>query len=87
MDYTCTGPETGLAILGGNAACLSHSCRGGQNDLLAIPPQNMPDTIRSLLRERKLSPLVARIHSDLRSDDPALRRMGGQALVRLGFTD
>jgi hypothetical protein len=56
-------------------------------DLLAIPPRDMPDTIRCLLRERRLSPLMARIHSDLRSDDPALRRMGGQALARLGFTD
>ena len=56
-------------------------------DLLAIPSKDMPEVFRSLLRERRLSPLMARIHSDLRSDDPALRRMSGTALKRLGFTD
>ena len=56
-------------------------------DILSIPAKDMPDIVRSLVRERRLSPLMARIHSDLRSDDTALRKLEGRALRRLGFTD
>lgn len=56
-------------------------------DILAIAPKDMPDIVRSLVRARRLSPLMARIHSDLRSDDPAIRRLGDRALKRLGFPE
>ena len=56
-------------------------------ELLAVSDQDMPDVFRTLVRERRLSPLIARIHSDMRSADPALRQLGGRALKRLGFTD
>ena len=56
-------------------------------DVLSISGKEMPDIIRTLVRERRLSPLMARIHSDLRSTDPSLRRQGKLALRRMGFPD
>ena len=56
-------------------------------DVLAITPSDMPAVIRDLVQARRLSPLMARIHAELRSDDPALRRRSGQALRHMGFPD
>ncbi|MBV2360241.1 hypothetical protein KUH32_10680 [Thalassococcus sp. CAU 1522] len=57
------------------------------DEVLAIPSQDVPDTIRHLLRNRAMSSLVERIHGDLRSSDPARRDRGAQALAHLGFAD
>ncbi|KUF12652.1 hypothetical protein AVJ23_02745 [Pseudoponticoccus marisrubri] len=57
------------------------------DDLLAIPAEQMPDTMRGLIRNKALTPLMARIHRDLRSEDPALRQQGSLALRHMGFPE
>ncbi|EAU45782.1 hypothetical protein R2601_10774 [Salipiger bermudensis HTCC2601] len=52
-----------------------------------MPPSDMPNVIRRLTADRKLSGLVSRIHRDLHSNDPARRSQGALALKRLGFPE
>ncbi len=57
------------------------------SEVLEIHPGDVPETIRALLRARRLSPLMRRIHSDLGSGDPAIQHQSVEALRRLGFPD
>ena len=57
------------------------------SDVLRIPEADIPEVLRNLVQQRALSGLVARIHGELHSGDPALRVEGRKALDRLGFTD
>lgn len=56
-------------------------------DVLDIPSDSVPDVIHRMLRERAMSPLMARIHDELRSRDPERRSRSIEALRRLGFPD
>jgi len=59
----------------------------GTRDVLDMPPSDIPDAIRLLIADRKLSGLVSRVHRDLNSPDPARRSEGALALRRLGFPE
>ena len=59
----------------------------GTRDVLDMPPSDMPNVIRRLTADHKLSGLVSRIHRDLHSNDPARRSQGALALKRLGFPE
>ena len=59
----------------------------GTNDVLAFPASKLPEAISDLVRRRQFSSLVARIHRDVASADPARRSKGTLALRRLGFTE
>ena len=56
-------------------------------DVLSIPVERIPETLRRMMNERQLSPLLARIHADMASDDDAVRMQSVNALRRLGFPD
>ena len=56
-------------------------------DVLSIPVDRIPDVMRRMMNERQLSPLIARIHKDLASEDDAVRRQSVHALRRLGFPE
>lgn len=57
------------------------------DDLLKIPPREVPDLIHSLLEQRSLSTLVQEIHREMVSRDPALRKQARKALRHLGFPE
>ncbi|MAU46447.1 MAG: hypothetical protein ACX93U_09965 [Salipiger thiooxidans] len=59
----------------------------GTSDVLAMPASKIPEAIDALVKRRKFSGLVSRIHRDLNSADPARRSMGALALKRLGFPE
>ncbi len=56
-------------------------------DVLETPKDQVPEMIRALIRKRAFSPLMQRINSRLRADDPALRARAQAALAHLGFPD
>ena len=56
-------------------------------DILSIPKSEIPDTVRRLIEKREFSMLIARVHSDMNSTNPVLRRQGRAVLRRLGFPD
>ncbi|MFZ7092036.1 hypothetical protein [Primorskyibacter sp. 2E233] len=56
-------------------------------EVLAIPEANIPETLRALIEQQKLSTLMARIHRELSSDDQGLRQQSRAALNRLGFPE
>lgn len=56
-------------------------------EVLSIPETDIPEVLRRLVQRRELSVLLARIHREMRSSDPAARDEGRRALHRLGFTE
>jgi hypothetical protein len=54
-------------------------------DVLAIPEDDVPDTIRCLLAGRSLSDLITRLHAALLSNDVTSGARARAALIHLGF--
>ncbi|WP_212536640.1 hypothetical protein [Thetidibacter halocola] len=47
----------------------------------------MPDMMRTMLRQRRLTALMQSIHADMRSEEPSIRMAARLALDRMGFID
>jgi hypothetical protein len=56
-------------------------------DVVALAEGAVPDMMRTMLRQRRLTALMQSIHVDMRSEEPAIRMQARLALDRMGFID
>lgn len=54
-------------------------------DLAALPPQEVEAFLRQKISEKRLTPLVRRLNTDMLSKDAGRRAMAESALRRIGL--